>query len=198
MRALLHTLVDPVTYRRGAYLLVGAPLGLVWFVALITLWSLCLALAITPLAIPMLLALALATQAFARVEAAIAGALLGTATKGPTFARPRGGIRAWLRQLFGSWFWRAQAHLWARWILGFPVAVTLVALLAAALGMSFGPLWVPFVPGGMISLGFWHVHTVLQSLALVPLGLILLALVVALAHPLGGAFRPLAAALSSD
>lgn len=99
-------------------------------------------------------------------------------------AKLRGGIRAWPRQLFGAWPWRAQAHLWMRRILGFPVAITLVALLVAALGMSLGPLWVPFVPGGMISLGFWQVHTALQSLAVVPLGLALLVPVVALSRQL--------------
>ena len=48
--AATHTLADGRTYRRLAYLLSALPLGQVWFVALVTAWSLCVGLAITPLA----------------------------------------------------------------------------------------------------------------------------------------------------
>ena len=37
-----------MTYRRLAYLLLGLPLGLIWFTALVALWSLCVGLIVTP------------------------------------------------------------------------------------------------------------------------------------------------------
>ena len=61
----------------------------------------------------------------------------------------------------------------------------MVSLLGSALGMIVAPIWVPFVHGGA-HLGFWHIHTFLQSLVLVPVGLVLLPVTLALARPLGG------------
>ena len=58
MELIARMLVDPVTYRRLFYLLSALVLGPVWFTTLITIWSLCLGLAITPLVIPMLILLA--------------------------------------------------------------------------------------------------------------------------------------------
>jgi len=200
MTAIARTLTDPVTYRRLAYLLLGMPLGLAWFTALITLWSLTVGLAITPMVIPVLLALAFATRGFTAVEAELARSLLGVDAHVPALSIPRGGgIRARAKALFGAGFWRAQGFLWIRWFVGFPVGVAMVALLGSAIGMIFGPLWIPFIHhGASISFGFWHAHTVLQALPFVPVGVILLALSVALAYPLGAAFVPLTAAFLGD
>src|SRR5581483_8092834 len=69
---MLQRLLDAITYRRLLFLLSAMPLGLVWFVALVTVWSLCLGFVVTPLVIPMALALALMTRGFAAVEAELA------------------------------------------------------------------------------------------------------------------------------
>jgi signal transduction histidine kinase len=68
------------------------------------------------------------------------------------------------------------------------------AILATALGMIFAPAWVPFVHGGA-HLGFWRPHTFWQSLALVPVGLLLLPLGVLIANAIGAGFRPIASTL---
>ena len=197
MSPLVATLRDPVTYRRLTYLLVGMPLGLIWFVALITAWSMCLGLIVTPLVIPLLFVIAFMTRGFAAVEAELARALLGVDARAPALGAPvhgPAGFWARLRALFGADFWRAQAFLWLRWFVGFPVGVAMLSLLGAALGMLFAPMWFPFVPGGA-HVGLWQAHKLLESLALVPLGAVLLLLTIALANPLGAAFRPIAAAL---
>ncbi len=194
MAAIRGTLADQRTYRRLAYLLLGMPLGTIWFVCLITLWNLCLGLLVTPLVIPAAIALAYATRGIAVVESELVRSLLDVDARVPAISGAGANWRARLRGLFGSGFWRAQGYLWTRWLLGFPVGVLMFSLLAVALGMITGPLWIPFVHGGS-NLGFWHVHTFLQSLALVPVGLLLLPATVALAKPLGDAFRPLAAGL---
>jgi signal transduction histidine kinase len=189
-----RALTDPATYRRLLFLLTALPLGHVWFVALVTAWSLCLGLAITPLVIPLLLGLALMVRGFAYVEAALARALLSRELATP--APPRWGGRFWayFRAMLGAQFWRPQAYLLLRWFPGVPIAAVLLTLLAAALGLIFAPAWVPFVHGGA-HLGFWRPHTFAQSLALVPVGLLLLPAVVLVAPPIASAFEHMATAL---
>ena len=168
-----RTLTDPATYRRLVYLLLSLPLGVAWFVALVTVWSLTLGLLITPFVIPLAFGLAAMTRGFAAVESEMARSLLEVDVSVPAPMPTHGGFWARFRALFGGGFWRAQAFLLIRWFVGFPIAVVLLSLIATALGMIFAPLWVPFVHGGA-HLGFWRPHTFLESLALVPVGLILL------------------------
>jgi signal transduction histidine kinase len=198
MSALLRTLLDPATYRRLAYLLLEVPLGTIWFTGLVTLWNLSIGLAVTPFVIPAALGLAYATRGFAAVEAELARSLLGVPqARTPTIGGGGPNWRARLRGLFGPAFWRAQRYLWSRWLLAFPAGTLLLALVGGSFSLLVAPLWIPFIPGGS-DYGIWRVHTFLQSLALVPIGLVLLPLSIALAHPLGGAFRPMAARLLGD
>ena len=55
MELIVRTLADSATYRRLVYLVSALALGPVWFTALVTVWSLCLGLAITPFVIPVLI-----------------------------------------------------------------------------------------------------------------------------------------------
>jgi signal transduction histidine kinase len=197
MALIRPTLADPATYRRLVYLLLALPLGLAWFVALVTVWSLCLGLAITPFVIPLLIGLAVMTRGFAAVEAEIARSLLGVDASAPALTPASRGFWARLRAMFGAGFWRAQAFLLIRWFAGFPIAVVLLSLLVTALGMISAPIWVPFVHGGA-HLGFWRPHTFLESLALVPAGLILLPATLLVVNPLAAVFRPVVSGLLSS
>jgi signal transduction histidine kinase len=194
MTAVLRTLTDPVTYRRLAYLLLGLPLGTIWFTCLVTLWSLGFGVIVTPMVIPAAIALAYATRGFTTIEAELARALLDVDARAPVISIAGPNWRARMRGLFGPGFWRAQGFLWTRWLLGFPAGTLMIALLGSALAMITGPIWIWAIHGGS-ELGFWHVHSFVQSLALVPVGLLLLPATVALARPLGDAFRPIAAGL---
>lgn len=194
MPAVKRTLVDPKTYRGLGYLLSGIPLGLIWFTALVTLWSLCLGLAITPLSIPLVIVLAYATRGFAAVEAELARSLLGAEARAPAAPLWVGGFWASLRALFGADFWRAQAYLMTRWFVGFPVGIAVFSLLVASFALICSPVWVPLVHGG-VHLGFWRPHTFAQSLALVPAGLVLLPASLLLVKPLAEAFRAIAGEL---
>jgi signal transduction histidine kinase len=185
------------TYRRLAFVLTGFPLGHLWFVALVVGWSVCLSLLITPAVIPLALGLAAATRGFARVEAVLARGLLDLDLTAGAFPARGGGFWRYLREMLGWPFWRAQGYLLLRWFPGVPIAVLLIALIAAAAGMIFAPVWVPFVDGGA-HLGFWRVHTVWQSLAFVPLGLLLLPASVLLGAGLAGLYTRLAPALLAD
>jgi signal transduction histidine kinase len=189
-----RTLADAVTYRKLAYLLSGVPLGLVWFVALVTVWSVSLGFLITPLVIPLMIGLAFMTRGFAAIEAEIARSLLGVDAHAPAVPSRGRGFWAWLRGMFGASFWRAQAYLLIRWLAGFPVGLAIFCAVATALGMICAPAWVPFVRGGA-QFGFWRPHTFVQALALVPAGLILLAASLMLVSPLAAMFRPAASGL---
>jgi Putative sensor len=191
-----RTLADAATYRQLLYLLLGGPLGLIWFVALVTVWSLCLGLVITPFVIPLAIGLAFMTRGFAAVEAELARPLLDVDAHVPTPPPAGAGVWSRLRALFGPGFWRAQAYLWIRWFAGFPIGVALFSLLAAALGLIFAPVWVPFVHGG-VHLGHWRPHTFVQSLALVPAGLVLLPVTILAVKPLAAAFRAIVSSLLS-
>jgi signal transduction histidine kinase len=194
MELIARMLVDPATYRRLFFLLSALVLGPAWFATLVTVWSLCLGLSVTPLVIPMLILLAFITRGFAAIEAELARSLLDVDARAPASIQARPGFWGWLRGQFSGGFWRAQAYLLIRWVAGFPVAVAAFTLLATAVGMLFAPLWVPFVHGGA-QLGFWHPHTFLQSLAFVPAGALLLPVSVVLTRPMAAPFRGIAAGL---
>jgi signal transduction histidine kinase len=187
-------LADGGTYRGLAYLLLGMPLGLVWFAVLVPVLALVVGLVITPVVIPLLIGLAFMTRGFAAVEAELARSLLGADAHAPAAPPAGSGFWAWLRGMFGPGFWRAQAYLLIRWFVGFPLGLAIFSLLTAAVGMIFAPVWVPFVHGGE-NLGFWRPHTFLQTLALVPAGFILLLAILTVVNPLAEVFRRVASAL---
>ena len=96
--------------------------------------------------------------------------------------------------MFGPSFWRTQAFLLLRAFVGFPIAVALISLVGTALSLIFAPFWVPFVHGGA-RLGFWHPHTFLGSIPLVPVGLVMLPATLLLVNPLTAVFRPMVSGL---
>jgi signal transduction histidine kinase len=195
MELIVRMLADAATYRRLVYLASALVLGPVWFTALLTAWSLALGLAITPFVIPVLMVLAFMTRGFAAVEAELARSLLDVPAEAPMrVAGSQRGFWTWFRAQFRGEFWRAQAYLMLRWIAGFPVALIVVTVLGAGLSLLFAPAWVPFVHGGA-QFGLWRPHTVWQSLALVPLGILITPIGVLIAKPLAHPFRPIAAGL---
>src|SRR3954452_21942701 len=67
----------PQSYRNIAYLLLGLPLGTLWFSVLVTVASVSLSmLVVALLGIPMLIGMWYAVRAFANVERAVTGTLL--------------------------------------------------------------------------------------------------------------------------
>jgi len=75
---LLRCCSQPDSYRNIAYLLIGLPLGTIWFTVLVTGVSVALSmLVIALLGIPMLLGLWYVTRSLANVERRVANALLG-------------------------------------------------------------------------------------------------------------------------
>jgi len=194
MDVIQRTLADPVTYRRLAYLFSALVLGPIWFTALVTAWSLSLGLVITPFVIPVLIALAYMTRGFSALEAELARSLLDVDAHGTHPVPTRPGFWGWFRGLFAGGFWRAQAYLMLRWFAGFPIGILIASVLLGGLSLVVAPLWVPFVPDGA-HFGFWRAHTFVQSLLLVPPGLVIALAGILLAKPLAFPFGPMAAGL---
>ena len=193
MRALARELAAPATYRRLGFVLSAFVLGHAWFLVLVLGWSLCASVLITPLVIPALLGLGYLARACGQLEAGVARGLLEADVQGPGFP-PRGnGFWRFMGATLSGPFWRTQAYLLIRWLVGVPLAVAVFALMAASVGLIFAPVWVLTSDGAHI--GGWHIHTVLQSLVFIPAGLLLLPASILLGALVARPFRPLAASL---
>ncbi len=151
-------LLEPRTYLNIAYLLLGFPLGLTYFVVLVTGLALGLGLSITLLGIPVLLSVVGFVWSFVWFERQAAAVVLGLElpvrtpsssrdaletpsgtvnSDQPSFARSWNTLRAYLAS---GVFWRGLAHLFIRFplgLFGFVAAVTLLSVSAALIGMPF-------------------------------------------------------------
>jgi signal transduction histidine kinase len=181
---LKSTLFGRSQWKAVGFLLSGLPLGIAWFVLLVTGWSVTVALAVTPFVILNAWLLALLIRGCAMAEASLARELLDVRVYAPHRPLAR---QSWLRQSFG-WLtdpamWRAQAYLAYRVFAGFGIALALGVMLACAAGAIAAPTYYYALDGG-IDLGFWHVDTLPQALALVPIGVVLFVLTMLLVRPL--------------
>jgi Putative sensor len=162
----------PLTTVRGwtqvTHHLLGLPLGVAYFVWIVTGLSLGAGLAITLLGIPILTFVLSNIRPLLMGERALANALLGT-NLAPVAVAPRGD--GWLGRLKAYWTdgttWRGIVYLLVR----FPVGMLTFSVAVAAYSTAMWGLAAPILaPLDAIDLGFWEPDTVLEGLALVPFG----------------------------
>jgi signal transduction histidine kinase len=181
------------TARTLLYLLTAIPLGAVGLAVVIAGWVVIPILAITPLVVPALVAYRTVVGGLARVEGALANALLGTSTTPPVRSSgPRGFWRSAANVLGDTAFWRQQAFLLLRFGVGGALAIVEWSLVAVGLGYVTLPVWYRW---GDLEYGSWEIDTLGSALLLVPVGLAALALGLALARPLAALSRSLAVGL---
>jgi signal transduction histidine kinase len=181
------------TYRRLLFLVSALPLGILGLGVLVAGWSVTLVLAITPLVVPLLVGLHFAVGQLAWVEGALARSLLGVPVQPP---RRSGGAGFWRRAqrvLADRAFWRQQAYLLLRVVLGWPLAIIQLALLSAALWMIGLPISYRWQDDADV-VGR-HIDTLAEALLFVPAGLVLLLVAVHLVRPLSAIWRPIASRL---
>jgi Putative sensor len=151
-------LLEPRTYLNIAYLLLGFPLGLMYFVVLVTGLALGLGLSITLLGIPVLLSVVGFVWSFVWFERQAAATVLGLelpirtpSTTAEVSETPSGTLNSDQASFARSWntlraylvsgvFWRGLAHLFIRFplgLFGFVVAVVLLSVSAALIGVPF-------------------------------------------------------------
>jgi signal transduction histidine kinase len=196
----LRPLADIQTYRTLLFLVTGIPLGALWLGVLIAGWTLTVALAITPLVIVVLLGFSAATALAGQAERAIARDLLG-APGGPLrrAARATGYWRRGAVVLKASVFWKTQVYLLARALLGLPMALVELELIAQGLLLVTAPInyrWFP-QDGGQhgLDFGFWLIDTLPEALLVAPVGVLLVTAAANLAVPFAALWRGLSYAL---
>jgi signal transduction histidine kinase len=196
----LRPLADIQTYRTLLFLVTGIPLGVLWLGVLIAGWTLTVALAITPLVIVVLLGFSAATALARQAERAIARDLLG-APGGPLrrAARATGYWRRGAVVLKASVFWKTQVYLLARALLGLPMALVELELIAQGLLLATAPIHYRWWPqdGGQhgLDFGFWLIDTLPEALLVVPVGVLLVTAAANLAVPFAALWRRLSYAL---
>ena len=190
----LHAAVRPLVTARGwatvLHHLLGLPLGIAYFVWLVTGLALGAGLAITLIGIPILTLVLASVRPLAAFERGLANALLGTRI--PAAPLTPGGS-GWLGRFKAYWAdgrtWRGVAYLLARFPVG-TIAFSVVVAFYASAGFLLGaPLLAPL---HTMELGIWEPDSVLDGLALVPLGAVLLVAAGWVSEGMGAGSRALA------
>jgi hypothetical protein len=190
-------IVEPDSYRNIAYLLLGLPLGIVWFTTLVTGVSVAFSmLTVALIGIPLLVGMWFATRAFANAERGVANVLLHQDLNyAPIVSSHPGNL--WVRL-------RAMSREKARWhevgylLLRFPAGVATFTAATVALATPLWLIWAPFHARIVddTPFGNWFGASRLEDIAtspwatlLVPLGMVLLVaafhVLNALAHACG-------------
>jgi Putative sensor len=171
-RAVLRPLISSSGYRALTHHLLGLPLGIAYFSWLVTSLATGLGLLVTLIGIPVLTLVLATIRPLLGLERGLANSLLDA-----RIAPAR--LSAWGEGLLGrskaywtdSASWRGIAYLLARFPVGLATFIVAVSAYATALFLIAAPVVAPLDP---IELGFWEPDTVLDGLALLPLGLVLL------------------------
>ncbi len=176
MSWLLRAWAERRTYRVAAYLLIGLPLGVLDFVLIVTGLSLGLGLLVTLLGIPVLVATLVVARTLASFERRLAWSLLDAPMprQGGVLDTLEAGLWQRLRTLVaGPRTWWEVGFLLLRLPLGildFTVVVTIAALMLWGLAEP-----VAVAAGAQPEIGAWTIDTVGESLVLLPVSLVFLA-----------------------
>ena len=189
-RSLLEPLLTTRGYRAVTHHLLGLPLGIVYFTWLVTGISLGLGLAITLIGIPILTAVLASIRPLLAAERGLANTLLDAEVASAPLAPAAEG---WLNRLVAYWrdstTWRGIAYLLARFPIGIATFTVAVAAYSAALSLIAAPVLAPL---DAIHLGIWEPSTVIEGLALLPLGVALLIVSVWISEAMAAGSRALA------
>lgn len=147
MKAVFGPLGRASTYRRLAYLLLGLPIGVFYFVFLVTALSVGVGLVIIWVGVFILLGAVIAWRAFGSFERGLASILLDTPIERPP--SPFTPEMSWGRRaralVTDSYTWRSFAWLLVRFPLGIFGFVLVVTLVSVTFALLFTPavLWFP-------------------------------------------------------
>lgn len=182
-RRFFGVVVTSQSYRNIAYLLLGLPLGTVWFTVLVIGISIGISmLVVALLGIPLLLATWYITRAFANVERSTANALLGQhLAQAPMDSSHRGNLWVRLRSMTRDRDrWRELGYLMLRFPVGIATFTAAVTALATPATVAYAPFTARY--GGDRPFGKWSQSSRLEDIAsnspwswlLIPFGLLLM------------------------
>ncbi len=131
------------------YLLVGMPLGILYFVVLITGYALGAGLAITIIGIPILVSMIFVTYMLGDLERVTTFKLLGLKIPKPEArpARTNSARSILTAQLKNAAFWKELVYLLVKLPLGVVTFSITISLVALTLSLLAAPLVVTFFPG---------------------------------------------------
>jgi hypothetical protein len=160
---LLSVVIRGQTYLNILYLLLSFPLGIFYFVFLVTGLSVGVSLIIIWVGLPILLVVMVAWWAMARFERRLTISLLRQPMP-PLKSRADAPAGLWSRlkaHLANPLTWKSLAYLFVKFPLGILSFVLVVTLLALSVGLLSAPFIYPFVT---IGIGGWKVLTFSQAL----------------------------------
>jgi hypothetical protein len=189
-RSLLEPLTTTRGYRALTHHLLGLPLGIAYFTWLVTGLAVGLGLAVTLAGIPILTLVFATVRPLLAGERLLANALLDANVPAAALA-PEGD--GWWGRFKAYWTdsatWRGMAYLLVRFPVGTAAFSVVVSAYGAALMLIAAPLLAPL---DGIELGIWEPTTVLEGLALLPLGLALLVVAAWISEAVAAGSRALA------
>ena len=149
-------LIAPVTYKRLGYLLLAFPLGIAYFIFLVTGISTGLGLLIIWLGLPILLGVLLGSYAITAFERRMAIGLLDVEI--PPMSRrqrPDAIVKRLMAMLGNPTVWKGLIFQFLKFPLGILSFVLVVSLVVTSVAFIFAPLLVVLVPGANVSLAWW-------------------------------------------
>jgi hypothetical protein len=175
----------PQSYRNIAYLLLGLPLGTLWFSVLVSVASVSVSmLVVALLGIPMLIGMWYAVRAFANVERAVASTLLDQhVDQAPMAAGVSGNLWARFKGMSSDRArWREFGYLMLRFPAGIATFTLAVTALSVPAAVAYAPISARFVDESDDAFGNWFWSNELHdfasdnpwSWALIPAGIVLL------------------------
>lgn len=173
-----RVIAEPRSYSNILYLLLGLPLGTLYFSVIVT--GVSLAVGLTPLmllGIPLTIALWYVDRAFMHIERGLAVGLLGERIEPvrPVPAWP-GGLWRHFKAVIGEHYgWRGMLYLLLRFPVGVFTFTLAVTLASTSLGLAFAPVYM-WVGDNSDWLGGWlgsRFDSYWWSFALVPIGIAL-------------------------
>jgi hypothetical protein len=192
LRAIFAPVVWGRTYARILYLIIGFPLGLLYFVLYVTGFALGLGLLVLGIGVAILAALILLARPLGRLERVLAIHLLGEDVP-PVRIEPLPDreFSTWLKDVYTSAVtWKSLFFLLIKFPLGLASWIVVVVGLSVSLSITAAPVVVAF--GGDVEFGFWEPATVGEALILVPIGLVLVLLAIHLFNAIAWTWSKLA------
>jgi signal transduction histidine kinase len=193
---LASDVLDPRTYGRIGYLLLALPLGIIEFSFLATAISFGVGTAVTLIGIPVLIFTVYAWRWLASVERQLIGTLTGVRISSPYRAEQPG----------ASWWDKLKARLAdpATWkdlvflLFQLPLGIASFVIATVVLGVAAGLLLAPayyWADSDGLDLGLFHVDTLGEALAVVPVGALVAFIGIPALGALGRLYGQLAAIL---
>ena len=172
-----HSLWKSQTWLNVLYLILSFPLGIIYFVVLVTGISLGFGLLITVIGIFILFGVLILVRAFSKFEAGFTNVFLGTQIR-PQIVDPeiQGFWKRFREKLRSPLTWKGLFYLFLRFPMGIFAFSLTVSLLAASLGLISTPFLYnsPWVDMDWPNNTWWNIDTLPEALVVALVGIILL------------------------